>query len=237
MSVRADAVRVKICGLREVAHVTAAAEAGAAYLGFVFVEKSPRAVTPDQAAQLAAATPPGVAKVGLFVDPTDDALNGCLQRCPLDMIQLHGDEPPRRSAEVRARFGLPVIKAVPIADADDAANITAHEATADQVLCDAKSTTAGALPGGEGVAFDWRLIAGRSWSRPWMLAGGLTAATVGAAVRLTGARQVDVSSGVERIRGEKDVELIKAFLRASHAADGRFGAEASDGPAVAPALK
>ena len=206
---------MKICGLRESAHCRAAVEAGAAYLGFVFFPPSPRAVTAEKAAELAIETPPGVAKVGLFVDPTEAAIEAVLTVCPLDIIQLHGGETPAQVAALRARFGLPVMKALPIADLADVPRIAAYEPVADQILCDAKPKPGASVPGGAGEAFDWSLLAGRRWSRPWMLAGGLTADTLAEAVRQSGADQLDVSSGVEIRRGEKDEGLIRAFLHAA----------------------
>ena len=210
-------LRVKICGLREAAHCRAAVEAGAAYLGFVFFPPSPRAVSPEAAASLALEAPPGVAKVGLFVDPEDSVLAATLSACPLDFIQLHGEETPERVAAVRKAFGLPVMKALPIASAEDVARISAYEGAADQILCDAKPQPGAAVPGGAGQSFDWSLLSGRRWARPWMLAGGLTAETLPEAVRRTGALQVDVSSGVERVRVRKDEGMIRAFLAAAQA--------------------
>lgn len=207
--------RVKICGLREARHVAAAVEAGAAYLGFVFFPESPRNVTPGTARALALAVPPGIAKVALIVDADDARLDAITTAVPLDMLQLHGRESPARVAEIRARTGLPVMKALGIAAEADLAAIDAYAAVADQILVDAKPPRGAALPGGRGVAFDWRLVANRRWARPWMLAGGLTPENVAEAVALTGARQVDVSSGVERARGEKDEALIRAFLAAA----------------------
>ena len=206
--------RVKICGLREAAHVDAAVAAGAAYVGFNFFPPSPRFVTPDQAAALAVSVPPGVAKVALVVDMDDAGLDALVAAVPIDMIQLHGKETPARVAGVRARHGLPVMKVVGVAGADDLAAIAAHEGVADQILVDAKAPKGAVLPGGNGVAFDWQLIAGRRWARPWMLAGGLTPGNVAEAVRLTGARQVDVASGVESSPGVKDEALIRAFVAA-----------------------
>jgi phosphoribosylanthranilate isomerase len=135
------------------------------------------------------------------------------------MLQLHGHESPVRVAEIRARAGLPVMKAIGIRDAEDLAQIAAYEAVADQLLIDAKPPRDGVgfLPGGNALSFDWRLIAGRQWTRPWMLAGGLTAANVADAARLTGARQVDVSTGVESAPGVKDHDKISAFIRAASA--------------------
>jgi phosphoribosylanthranilate isomerase len=208
-------MRVKICGLRDRPGLEAAVAAGAAYVGFVFFPASPRHVGWDVAAALAASVPPGVRKVALVVDP-DDATLDKLDALPLDMVQLHGKEPPGRVAAIRTRLGVPVMKAVGIAGPDDLALLDAHEAVADQMLCDAKPA-AGPLPGGTGLAFDWRLIAGRRWRKPWLLAGGLTAENVGEAVRLTGARQVDVSSGVEDAPGIKSADKIAAFIAAAEA--------------------
>lgn len=212
---RPGGVRCKICGLRSLADVEAAAAAGAGYIGLVFFEKSPRNLSVAQARALALAAPVGLAKVGLVVDATDAELDAILAEVPLDMLQLHGNESPARVAEVRARFGLPVMKAVGVAEAADLAAISGYEAVADQILLDAKAPKGAALPGGNGVAFDWRLIAGRVWHRPWMLAGGLTPENVAEAVRLTGAGQVDTSSGVESAPGVKDAGRIAAFVAAT----------------------
>jgi phosphoribosylanthranilate isomerase len=174
--------RVKICGLREAAHVETAVRAGAAYVGFVFFPKSPRNVTMAEAAGLAAAVPPGVAKVALTVDADDAALDALLSAVPLDMLQLHGHESPERVAEVRARYGLPVMKAVGVAGEEDLPALDTYGRVADQLLVDAKPAPGADLPGGNGLAFDWRLIAGRRWPVPWMLAGGLTPENVREAV-------------------------------------------------------
>lgn len=208
-------IRVKICGLSTPETVRAAVAAGARYLGFVFFAKSPRNVTPGQAAELTGEVPPGVAKVALVVDPSNALLDEIMATAPVDMIQLHGHESPARVAEVRARYGLPVMKAVGIADENDLGALSQYEAVADQILVDAKPPKGAKLPGGNAVAFDWRLIAGRDWQKPWMLAGGLTPENVAQAIRLTGARQVDVSSGVESAPGVKDVALIRAFIAAA----------------------
>jgi len=207
--------RVKICGLTEAAHVDAAAQAGATYVGLVFFPRSPRHLPLPQAAALALMVPMGIAKVALVVDADDAALDAIVQAVPLDMLQLHGHESPARVAEIRARFGLPVMKAVGIAEEADLAAIAGYAQVADQILIDAKPPKDAALPGGNGLAFDWRLIAGREWERPWMLAGGLTPANVAEAIRLTGARQVDVSSGVESAPGIKDPAAIAAFIAAA----------------------
>lgn len=208
-------VQVKICGLRDAADVAAAARAGAAYVGLVFYPRSPRNLTLPAARDLALTVPVGITKVALVVDADDATLDAIMDHVPLDMLQLHGAESPARVAELRMRYGLPVMKAVGIGCADDLALIDQYAGVADQLLIDAKPAPGAALPGGNGLAFDWRLIAGRRWPLPWMLAGGLTPANVADAIRLTGARQVDVSSGVESAPGVKDADLIAKFVQAA----------------------
>ncbi|MDJ1009299.1 MAG: phosphoribosylanthranilate isomerase [Paracoccaceae bacterium] len=207
-------IRVKICGLSTPETVAAAVEEGAAYLGFVFFERSPRHVGFETARALALDVPPGVAKVALTVNAEDGFLDALTGAVPLDMLQLHGGETPERVAEVKARFGLPVMKAVGVGSAEDVGRISDFEAVADQILVDAKPPKGADRPGGNAVAFDWGLIAGRRWATPWMLSGGLTAETAMAAVRVTGANQLDLSSGVETAPGVKDAALIRDFLRA-----------------------
>lgn len=209
-------IRIKFCGLRSVADIEAAAAAGASYVGFVFFAKSPRAVSIDDAAALAVEVPMGIAKVALVVNADDAFLDELVARVPLDMLQLHGSETPQRVAEVKARYGLPVMKAIGIADAGDLAQIDAYSGVADQLLIDAKPPKDAVLPGGNGLAFDWTLLADRKyWTVPWMLAGGLTPANVAEAVARTGALQVDVSSGVESAPGQKDAALIHKFSEAT----------------------
>ena len=210
-------MRVKICGLNSPIVVEAAVSAGAAYCGFVFFAKSPRNLTLAQAAELTALVPSGLAKVALIVDADDAFLEKILNAVPLDMLQLHGSESPDRVAQVKAKFGLPVMKAVSIASEADLSAIAEYTRVADQLLIDAKPALGADLPGGNGVPFDWNLLAGRRWASPWMLAGGLTSANLREAVRLTGANQVDVSSGVETSPGVKDVGLIRAFVAAATA--------------------
>ena len=210
-------IRVKICGLRTPADVAAVAHAGAAYAGFVFFAKSPRNLTLSGARLAALSAPVGLARVALTVDADDTTLDAIVEAVPLDMLQLHGTESPGRVAEVRARYRLPVMKALGVADEGDLPAILEYSAVADQLLIDAKPPRGAALPGGNGLAFDWRLLAGRRWLRPWMLAGGLTAGNVAEAVRLTGARQVDVSSGVESAPGVKDAARIASFVAAVNA--------------------
>ena len=206
--------RIKICGLRTPQDVAAAVACGADDIGLVFFEKSPRHRSLDDAAALALPVPLGVRKVALTVDATDDDLDALLARVPVDLLQLHGHETPGRVAAIRARTGVPVMKAVGIADSDDLDQLDAYMAVAEEVLVDAKPPKTGDLPGGNGLSFDWRLLDGRRWSVPWMLAGGLRPSNVAEAIRLTGAPQVDVSSGVERNPGEKDPDMIRDFCAA-----------------------
>lgn len=213
--------QVKICGLSHPEHVAAAVDAGARYVGFVFFARSPRAVTAEQAAALALDVPAGVARVGLFVNPDDAALDAVLAQVPLDIIQLHGSEPPERVAEIKALTGLPVMKAVGVAGPGDLDALWDYGLVADMLLIDAKAPPGADLPGGNGLPFDWRLLAGRRIVKPWLLAGGLTPQNVAEAIRLTGAAGIDVSSGVETAPGVKDSGLIRDFVAAATAASGR----------------
>jgi len=206
-------VQVKICGLSEPESLHAAVSGGARYVGFVFYPASPRYVAPSMAAELARLVPTGVRTVGLFVDPDDDFLEHVVSQVPFDMLQLHGKETPRRIAEVKAAFNMPVMKAIKVGGPEDLATALEVAEVADRLLFDAKPPAkVSALPGGNGIAFDWSLLAGRSWPCPWMLSGGLKADNAAEAVRTTGATALDVSSGVEDRPGHKDPALIRAFL-------------------------
>src|SRR6056300_617962 len=208
-------VAVKICGLTGPQDVVAAADAGARYVGFVFFPKSPRNVSVQQAKALAAEVPFGVAKVALTVNADDALLDEITQNVAIDILQLHGSESVERVAQIKARSGLPVMKAIGISDADDLQKIVDYGRVADMLLVDAKPPKNADLPGGNGLAFDWRLLAGRKWAVPWMLAGGLTPDNVQQAIQLTGARQVDVSSGMESAPGVKDPAKVAAFVSAA----------------------
>lgn len=209
-------VVAKICGLSEPAHVAAAAAGGAGFIGLVFYPPSPRSITPARAGALLRARPEGLAAVGLLVDPEDALIESILAEAPLDLLQLHGEESPERVAEIRQRFGLPVMKTIKVRGAHDLEEAKRYLEVADRLLFDAKCPPdlPGALPGGNALAFDWDLLSGRSWPLPWMLAGGLTAANVAEAVTRSGATAVDVSSGVEKAPGRKDAVKIAAFLDA-----------------------
>lgn len=208
-------VEVKICGIRDAEALDAAVAAGADLVGFVFFPPSPRAVTPAQAGALSARHAGGPVRVGLFVDPTDDDLTAALAAVPLGLLQLHGEETPERAASIRARFGVPVMKALGIGAPADLDAADAFAPVVDRFLFDAKPPPGGPLPGGNAQPFEWRLMAGRAIAKPWLLAGGLTPGNVAEAIRVAGAPGVDVSSGVESARGVKDPALIRAFIAAA----------------------
>ena len=208
---------VKICGVNDAAGFDATVAAGADFLGFVFFPPSPRAVTPALAGALSARAAGGPVRVGLFVDPADALIEAVLAAVPLGLIQLHGAEDPARCAAVRARFGVPVMKALGIAAPADFAQLEDFAPAVDRFLLDAKPPPGAALPGGNAAPFDWGLTAGRAIPRPWLLAGGLTPGNVAEAIRTSGAPGVDVSSGVERARGVKDPARIAAFVAAAKA--------------------
>lgn len=209
-------MRVKICGLTTLDTLDGAINAGAAYVGFVFFEKSPRHLTIEKASQMAKIVPEGICKTALVVDPTDLDLDILLDKVPIDMIQLHGHESVERVSEVKDRFGLPVMKAVGISDSADLIYLDEYSRIADQILVDAKPSRNSVLPGGNGLSFDWRLLADRRWTTPWMLAGGLNPNNLLKAAELTGAKQFDVSSGVEASSGVKDIKLISDFIQAAN---------------------
>ncbi|MFA5123142.1 phosphoribosylanthranilate isomerase [Zavarzinia sp.] len=207
-------IQAKICGLRTAEAVQAAVKGGASHVGFVFYPPSPRHLTPEAAADLVARLPREVVPVALTVDAGDAAIEAILKAVPIRLLQAHGKESPARVAELKRRFGLPVMKAVGIAGPADVNLAHEYETVADLLLLDAKAPKKG-LPGGNGLAFDWGLIAHERWARPWFLAGGLTPGNVVEAIRTSGARAVDVSSGVESAPGVKDLDLIAAFLAAT----------------------
>jgi phosphoribosylanthranilate isomerase len=207
------AVAVKICGLTDPAALAAAVEGGARWLGFVFYPPSPRALSPEEAGALARAAPADRTRVGVFVDPDDALLDRVLARVRLDALQLHGIANPERLRAIKARTGCAVIKALSIAEASDLAPVAGYATVADMLLFDARPPKEpGRLPGGNGLAFDWRLLQDLRIACPWLLAGGLTADNLAAAVTLCRPPAVDVSSGVEHHPGAKDPEKIRRFL-------------------------
>ena len=206
---------IKICGLSEPATLDAALDAGADMVGFVFFPKSPRHVSPDVARALGARIESRAKKVALTVDADDAALAAIVEALAPDLLQLHGRETPERVAHVRATFDLPVMKAIAIGAAADLGRIAAYEAVADRLLFDTPPPAGALRPGGNAMAFDWTHLRGLATRRPWLLAGGLDADNVAAALHATGAPGVDVSSGVESAPGRKDAAKIARFIAAA----------------------
>jgi len=211
-------VAVKICGLTTPETLAAAIGAGASHVGFVFFAPSPRDLALASAPGLTAQLPARVERVGVFVDAEDSLLDAAIAAARLTVIQLHGHEPPPRAAAIKARHGLTVWKAVPVRTAADIAANAAYRGTADMILLDARAPESAAIPGGNGLRFDWRILADTRPTMPWGLSGGLDAATVADAIRTTGARLVDVSSGVEDAPGVKSPTKIAAFCEAARTA-------------------
>ena len=204
-------VEAKICGLSTPETVDAAVAGGARWVGFMTYPRSPRHVTTEVLRALAARVPKTVGRVGVFVDADDALLDERLTAGALDLLQLHGDESPERVADIKRRTGKPVMKVIKVAEAADVERgVAAYAAVADRLMFEPAE---GILPGGNAKAFDWTILAGRAVPLPWLLAGGLTPDNLAEAVRVTGARAVDVSSGVESSRGVKSIELINAFLK------------------------
>ena len=210
--------KVKICGLTREDGVEAVIESGADYIGVVLLAKSPRTISIERAAELLDPVPRKILRVGLFVEPDDKFLEETLKDLRLDLLQLHGKETPNRIEAVRKEFGIPVMKALGIFDASDLQRAREFEDVADITMFDAKPPKGADRPGGHGKAFDWTLLAGLKWKTPWMLAGGLTPENVAQAVELSGAKIVDVSSGVESAPGVKDPDKIRRFVAAAKAA-------------------
>ena len=210
------AVTAKICGINDPEAMRAAIAGGASHVGLVFYEPSPRSLNPGEAMALATVVPERVEKVGLFVDPENDQIDKTLLVVKLDMLQLHGDETPDRVRDLKARTGKRVMKVIKVSEPEDLVRAEAYVRIADALMFDAKPPKGmkEALPGGNAISFDWRILSECTWPLPWMLAGGLTKENVATAVELSGARIVDISSGVEDIPGRKKVEKIAEFLRA-----------------------
>jgi phosphoribosylanthranilate isomerase len=209
-------VSAKICGINDARAMEAAVEGGASHVGLVFYPPSPRAVTPERAADLAAIAGDRAIRTGLFVDADDALIDRVLEHAPLDLLQLHGAETPERVRALKTRTGRQVMKVIRVATATDVDRANGYLDVADWLMFDAlpPKDMENALPGGNALPFDWTLLGGRTWPLPWMLAGGLDAGNVVEAVRCTGARVVDTSSGVEDAPGRKDPEKIRAFLAA-----------------------
>ena len=205
---------IKICGLKTADALAAALAGGASHVGFIFFARSPRNVTPQEAGRLREAARGRAKAVAVTVDADDDALDAIVAAMSPDMLQLHGAETPARVAAVKARYGLPVMKALAVSEKSDLASADQFLGVADRFLFDAKPPKDAVLPGGNGVSFDWRLLAGLDPRVDYMLSGGLDAANVGDALRLADPPGIDVSSGVESAPGVKDTALIADFLDA-----------------------
>ncbi|KXF79211.1 N-(5'-phosphoribosyl)anthranilate isomerase [Paramesorhizobium deserti] len=216
------ALDIKICGLKTPDTVDAALRGGASHIGFIFFPKSPRNIDPEVAGQLRAAAQDRAKAVAVTVDADDAALDAIVEAMRPDMLQLHGHETPERLAAVKARHGLPVMKAFSIREAADLDAIAPYKGIADRLLFDAKPPKGSELPGGNGVAFDWGVLAALDGDVDYMLSGGLNAGNIAEALSRTNAGGIDVSSGVERLPGEKDVRLIEEFFQAMRAAATRM---------------
>jgi phosphoribosylanthranilate isomerase len=220
-------VKVKICGVRTPDILDVAAEAGADYIGLIFFPKSQRHIEPAAARALVERARGKVKTVAVLVDPDDAAVDRVAKEVGPDFIQLHGGETPERAAAIKARSGLPIIKAISVETRSDAAKASAYRGIAELILFDAKGDPAALLPGGNGVVFDWTALASPAIDRPFALSGGLNPANVGEAIAVTGASMVDVSSGVERAPGDKDAGLVRDFIRAAKSAGPDLKAKAS----------
>ena len=210
-------ITVKICGLTSPDAIAAAVGAGAGYGGLVFHPDSPRHVSLERAPMLADAMRGKLKIVALIVDMDDAGIEVVVKAVRPDFLQLHGNESARRTAYIRGRFGVPVIKVLPVAEAADLAAAAEYESTADMLMFDARPPKGASRPGGHGAAFDWNILAGRTFSKPWFLAGGLDPDNVARAIELSGAAMVDVSSGVESTPGVKDAGRIADFINATKA--------------------
>ena len=205
-------IEIKLCGLKEPSHIEAAFSLGIKYLGFVFFDKSPRFLRNDNAKSLISLTPPGIIKVGLVVNPSDECLNS-ISGLNLDMIQLHGSESIDRVKEIKSKFNFSLIKAIGIKEKKDLDLVERYSEVADHLLIDAKPSSNTSLPGGNGIKFDWTILEKKSWSFPWFLAGGLNANNITEALRMTKAKKVDLSSGVEDSNGRKSINKITSFVK------------------------
>ncbi len=208
------AIQIKICGITTPDAADAVLRAGADFAGLAFHPGSPRNLKPEQASSLAARMRGGTRIVAFVADAKDDAIAAVMAAADPDFLQLHGNEPPERAGEIRARFGKPVIKVFSIADASDLARVAKYDDAADMYLFDAKAPANALRQGGHGAAFDWQLLRGRKFARPWLLAGGLNAGNVARAIASAEAPGVDVSSGVEESPGVKSPQMIRDFIAA-----------------------
>ena len=207
-------VRIKICGITNTSDMDTSIKYGTHYAGLMFFEKSPRFVNLNLARKLSLYAGSKIKKVAVTVNLNNQKLDEIVKKVPLDFIQLHGNETPKRVQEIKTRYKIPVIKAIGISEANDLDFISIFKDVADQLLIDAKPPSSSVLPGGNGVNFDWKLLKDFNFQCPWLLAGGLTSENAAEAVALTGATQLDLSSGVEKAPGLKDDKKISLFMSA-----------------------
>ncbi|MBC2777959.1 phosphoribosylanthranilate isomerase [Parasphingopyxis marina] len=207
-------IDVKICGLTTAEAIEAAADGGASHAGFVFFEASPRNIRPLDAAALTKHVPESMQRVGVFVDPEDSLLERAITAARLDIVQFHGDEKPERLKAIKGRHKIAIWKAIPVSTASDLEKARRYEGIADLILFDARTPKASRLPGGMGIAFDWKLLERIKHKMPWGLSGGLSAVNVAEAIAVTGTPLIDVSSGVESAPGIKDPKKIAQFMEA-----------------------
>jgi len=212
------ALQVKICGITTIEAGEAAARARADFVGLNCHPASPRHVAPHQAQAIANRLRGSIRIVVVLVDPIDEHIGQVIQATRPDYLQLHGNETPERVLDIRARFGIPILKAISVADVSDLVRVGDYEKAADQLLFDTKAPEGAAYPGGTGAAFDWQLLRGRTFRHRWLLAGGLNAGNVARAIQASGAPGVDASSGVETAPGVKSVEMIRDFVAAARGA-------------------
>lgn len=218
------ALDIKICGLKTPEAIAAALEGGASHIGFIFFPRSPRNLVPDEAAKLRQKAKGRAKVVAVTVDADDRTLEAIAEAVKPDILQLHGSESPERVAEVKARYGLPVMKAFAVREAGDLRRIEPYRGIADRFLFDAKAPAGSELPGGNGIAFDWTLLAALDPEIDYMLSGGLNATNIGRALDEARPRGIDISSGVESAPGVKDARLIEGFFRAVRAHHGEHAA-------------
>jgi phosphoribosylanthranilate isomerase len=215
-------VLIKICGLKTPAALDAALDAGADLVGFVFFPPSPRHIGFEAARRLGERVQKRARKVAVSVDADDELLKSSIDALQPDLLQLHGRETPERVAVIRSRFGVPVMKALPVSERADLSSVHLYGQVADLIMFDARAPREASRPGGHGKAFDWRLLENLALRLPFMLSGGLDAGNVGEALRITRADGLDVSSGVEQAPGEKDADMIRAFIRTAREADAKM---------------
>ena len=210
-----NSINVKICGLTDKVTVKAAVKAGASHLGFIFYPPSPRSLTPKEAGYITSTTPNHIKRVAVIVDARDDLINDIIQNLSPHILQLHGSETNHRIQEIKEKFKLPIMKAIKVADYNDIKSSQQYNDSSDFLLFDAKPPIIGknSLPGGNGISFDWALLRSAKFKKPWFLSGGIHVGNVQEAIKITGSKSVDISSGVEDQPGVKNIAKIEGFMK------------------------